>query len=354
MSVAQQNQLNHLRSVLETGRPDGTTSGRPPGSAVLTAVATEPVSPDPVNAEPSDTGTRTGPEPGSLASAVDTVLFRLDGLRDRPALSTALTVIIGVAVAVAWWFGQPDPVGSTVDRIPMAGSAQAPVDGGGEGRRSGSGQDPVGAATPTGPSSGTVSEATGADNQPGDTAGGVDGISGTEPSAARSSSDATGTSVVETIVVHVSGQVVKQGLVHLRPGSRIADAIAESGGPSDEADVHRLNLAAPVVDGMHVRVPAIGVESPEPLVVLGDGRGANETAADPNQPAGSAGSSGLVDINRADAARLETLPGIGPALAQAIVRWRTDNGGFAVIDDLQLVPGIGPAKLAGLQDLVTT
>ena len=118
-------------------------------------------------------------------------------------------------------------------------------------------------------------------------------------------------------------------------GDRVIDAIAAAGGETPGADIQVLNLAAPVVDGQRIHVPLEG-EAPE---------------VDPGGPAGTA--TGPIDINRAPAEVLETLPGIGPATAAAIIDDRTRNGPFATVDDLDRVSGIGPATLSRLRDLVT-
>lgn len=142
------------------------------------------------------------------------------------------------------------------------------------------------------------------------------------------------------LVVHVAGAVLDPGLVELVPGSRVAEAIELAGGATDEADLDALNLAAPVADGQQVYVPREGEAVPPAT----DGSG----GAEPGAP-GEA----LVNINTADAAGLETLPGIGPALAERIVSWRNENGPFPSVDALTNVSGIGPATLARLRDLVT-
>jgi competence protein ComEA len=142
-----------------------------------------------------------------------------------------------------------------------------------------------------------------------------------------------------SVVVHVAGAVVAPGVYELDAGARVRDAVLAAGGPTAEANWDALNLAALVADASRVHVPAIGEEvaatiAPAPVV----------------EP----GSSGPVDVNNADAALLETLPGIGPATAAAIITERERNGPFLGIDDLDRVPGIGPAKLAALRELVTT
>lgn len=133
------------------------------------------------------------------------------------------------------------------------------------------------------------------------------------------------------LLVHVLGAVPNPGLYELAEGARTVDAVAAAGGFLDTADQAGLNLARRVTDGEQLYVPAIG-EAPPP------------TAAE---------SGGKVNLNVADAAALEALPRIGPATAAQIIDWREANGGFATIDDLRNVPGIGEKTFDGLKDLVT-
>ncbi len=151
----------------------------------------------------------------------------------------------------------------------------------------------------------------------------------------------TGTSAPpQDLVVHVAGSVVRPGVLHLRPGARVVDAIDAAGGLAPQADGARINLAAPVADGSRVYVPAVG-EAPPAAVGLG---GAGE---------GEGGTAGPVDLNTADEAALDALPGIGPATAKAIVAHRSEIGRFTSVDQLLDVRGIGPAKLEELRPLVT-
>ncbi|MFC9090054.1 helix-hairpin-helix domain-containing protein [Nocardiopsis dassonvillei] len=139
----------------------------------------------------------------------------------------------------------------------------------------------------------------------------------------------------EDLVVHVGGEVSDPGLYTLPSGARVADAVEEAGGALPDADLDLLNLARPLVDGEQVLV---GVPAPT---------GAGVTGSGPQ------GTGGLVDINRADRALLETLPGIGAVIADNIVSYREEHGPFRSVDDLLNVDRIGDKTLADLQPHVT-
>jgi competence protein ComEA len=143
------------------------------------------------------------------------------------------------------------------------------------------------------------------------------------------------------VLVHVAGEVRVPGVYRLTEGDRVIDAVERAGGARQRADLDAVNLAAPVVDGAQVFIPA-----------RGEAGSGGASVAGPS-PSGAAVAGGPVDINRADAAALDLLPGVGPATAEAIVRHRDENGPFATVDDLLDVAGIGPAKLEALRDLVT-
>ncbi len=286
---------------------------------------------DPFTERPRSHGDIDESDPnGGLVDLVDQALVRLDGLRDRPRLSSAVTAVLVFTLAVGWGLTRWRAVEPIDDRIPGVDEMVATEPALGELDGGGGGEDgrPAGA----------------------DTAARVEPTAPTSPPGAVESS-------VEAdvrLVVHVSGAVKTEGLVELSAGSRLADAITAAGGSTATADVHRLNLATPLIDGMHIRVPELGEEgaaATRPLVETAqNGSASGATAGSAGGASGAGG--GPVNVNDADVVELQRLPGIGPAIASAIVAWRDDNGPFASVDDLLDVPGIGPAKLAAIEDQV--
>ncbi|MEU4015556.1 ComEA family DNA-binding protein [Microbacterium sp. NPDC028030] len=153
------------------------------------------------------------------------------------------------------------------------------------------------------------------------------------PSDSLSLTDVTTTDAPSgELYVHVLGAVAQPGLYVLDLNARLVDALAAAGGTTDEADLAAVNLARTLEDGEQIIVPTVGVATDAPVAdAPGDDR---------------------VDLNSADQEALETLPRIGPALAERIIAWREDNGRFRSVDDLLAVPGIGEKLLAGLRDAV--
>jgi competence protein ComEA len=159
------------------------------------------------------------------------------------------------------------------------------------------------------------------------------------------------------VLVHVLGAVAHPGLVELAEGARVVDAVAAAGGLTADADASGVNLARPVTDGEQLVVPVVGqvpesgeagAAGPEPGPGSGTGSGSGGAATAPG-----GASAGLVHLNTATLADLDTLPRIGPALAQRILDWRDANGSFTSVEQLREVAGIGDATFAGLVDLVT-
>jgi len=153
------------------------------------------------------------------------------------------------------------------------------------------------------------------------------------PAASPAASSTSGS----TLVVHVAGAVRRPGLVRLRAGARVADAVAAAGGPVRNAELASVNLARPVVDG-------------EQLVVLARGQG--PAVAAPPAVGGVASSGAPIDLNSATLEQLDTLPGVGPVLAQRILDWRAEHGRFGSTDELREVSGIGEVTFADIKPLV--
>ena len=214
---------------------------------------------------------------------------RVGGLSLGPVHLAVVAVVAALAVGLAAWWAVRDQA----EPVPISPAASDPT--------------PLTSLTPEGP----------------DTSGADAGA--TDPT------DATG-----DLVVDVAGKVRRPGIAVLPAGSRVVDALEAAGGARRGVDLTALNLARPVVDGEQILVgvePAAGVAG-----TLGS-----------TPPTGEA----LVNLNTADAAALDTLPGVGPVTAEAILSWREDNGGFTSVDELLEVDGIGEATLADLAPLVT-
>ena len=158
------------------------------------------------------------------------------------------------------------------------------------------------------------------------------------PATAPAPAASVGASPTATeVYVHVAGAVRRPGLYALPSGGRVADAIEVAGGATQRADLDLLNLAAPLADGMKIEVPtrsATPATAPAPAV---------PTSAAP--PA--------VSLNSADVQELETIPGVGPVTASAIVAHRDEAGPFTSIEQLMDVSGIGPATLESIRPYVT-
>jgi competence protein ComEA len=162
------------------------------------------------------------------------------------------------------------------------------------------------------------------------------------PSSTARASTTSSTGPATTVTVHVAGAVGKPGVVELTQGARVVDAVKAAGGGTADADLDRLNLAAVLTDGQRVFVPKGGQS--DPLPGAGTGTGAGGSSGTPAGP---------VSLNTASQAELETLPGVGPVLAQAIIAERERRGGFRSVNELRNVRGIGDARFADLEGLVT-
>ena len=145
--------------------------------------------------------------------------------------------------------------------------------------------------------------------------------------------------------MHVAGAVNHPGVVELRAGAPVIDAVEAVGGALADGDLDRLNLAAKVSDGQRVYVAKIGQSDPG---AVGDSAGSAT-----GEPSGDGTTGGKVNLNTATQAQLEELPGIGPTYAQAILAERQRRGGFTSVNDLRSVRGIGDKRFAELAPLVT-
>ena len=148
------------------------------------------------------------------------------------------------------------------------------------------------------------------------------------------------TATAPTLVVYVSGRVRHPGVVRLASGSRVQDALRAAGGALPGSDLESINLAQLLADGQQVRVARAGRGS---AVISGSAGGALTGG-----PAGGA-SGQVIDLNTGDASAFDSLPGVGPVLAQRIVDWRTAHGRFSSVDELDEVSGIGDKLLSEIR-----
>lgn len=202
---------------------------------------------------------------------------------------------------------------------------------------------------------------TGGETRMGQTGTGQDGAgeSGAEQStdqtqagqreSGQAEAQADGAEPSGRVIVHVTGAVRKPSVVTLDAGARVQDAIEAAGGLLKTAEPESVNLARVIGDGEQIHIPA---EGEEPVQDAGDAEESRKGTGGNGAGGAAAGQSGKVDLNSADAATLETLPGVGPVTAEAIIAHRQVQS-FATVDDLLLVKGIGPKTFDSLKDLVT-
>lgn len=172
----------------------------------------------------------------------------------------------------------------------------------------------------------------------------------TSPTSSGGAASGGDTAGSGQIVVDVDGAVAHPGLYKLPADSRVQAALAAAGGLSPQADAHRINRAAKLHDGQKLYVLSQGESTPPLAASSGQGcEGQACTSAEGGLSGSDPEGQGLVNINTANAAQLTQLPGVGPAIAQKIIDYRTANGPFTSVDDLTKVPGIGAAKLAQIK-----
>lgn len=145
------------------------------------------------------------------------------------------------------------------------------------------------------------------------------------------------------VLVHVAGAVRRPGVYRLPGDARVRDAVERAGGARGGGDPNAINLAAVLQDGAQVLVPRRAPSTASAAAAIGAVAGSDDAAAPPAAP---------VNLNTASAEELQTLDGVGPATAAAILEYRTQQGGFRSVDDLDQVPGIGPKTMEALRDSV--
>ena len=175
------------------------------------------------------------------------------------------------------------------------------------------------------------------------------------------------------IYIYVTGEVNHQGVVVLKEGSRISDAIDAAGGITGAANISKINLVFVLEDGMKVNIPNDNDLKNNPdfkYITMGSGAGDINTSINgasggvSSNNGGSSGSSSnskntyptkiqVVNINTATQTELETLPGIGPSLSLKIIHYREENGKFTSIEDIKNVSGIGDSKFNNIKDYIT-
>lgn len=141
-------------------------------------------------------------------------------------------------------------------------------------------------------------------------------------------------------VVDIKGSVKHPGVYRFSPGARVQEAVQKAGGPEKQADLDRVNLAAPLSDGMALYIPAKGEDMPSSMNIEG------------SQTSSARASNGTIKLNTASAEELQELNGIGPSKAEAIISYREENGPFTSVEQLTEVPGIGEKTLDQLRDQI--
>ena len=152
--------------------------------------------------------------------------------------------------------------------------------------------------------------------------------------------------ISKEIVVHITGEVKKEGVVYLKEGARVIDAIEKAGGETKEADLSQVNLAYILQDGQKIYIPNKNEKNSE-YITENIGNNVEENSTSTREEGKK------VNINTASIEELDQLPGIGPSIAQRIVDYRTEHGKFKTIEEIQDVKGIGDAKYDEIKDNIT-
>ena len=155
----------------------------------------------------------------------------------------------------------------------------------------------------------------------------------------------------DIVVIHITGSVKNPGIVKLKEGSRIEDAIEAAGGLTENADITKVNLAYIVEDGTKIKIPSASEEDIGDEDII-DSKSGDNIIIEENTVS-SNNSTQTININKATEKEFETLPGIGPSLASKIIEYRNQNGKFGSIEDIKNVNGIGDSKYEKIKDLIT-
>ena len=155
----------------------------------------------------------------------------------------------------------------------------------------------------------------------------------------------------DIVIIHITGSVKNPGIVKLKEGSRIEDAIEAAGGLTENADITKVNLAYVVEDGTKIKIPSASEEDIGDEDII-DSKSGDNIIIEENTVS-SNNSTQTININKATEKEFETLPGIGPSLASKIIEYRNQNGKFESIEDIKNVNGIGDNKYEKIKDLIT-
>lgn len=155
----------------------------------------------------------------------------------------------------------------------------------------------------------------------------------------------------DLVIIHITGSVKNPGIVKLKEGSRIEDAIEAAGGLTENADITKVNLAYVVEDGTKIKIPSASEEDIGDDDII-DSKSGDNIIIEENTVS-SNNSTQTININKATEKEFETLPGIGPSLASKIIEYRNQNGKFGSIEDIKNVNGIGDSKYEKIKDLIT-
>lgn len=155
----------------------------------------------------------------------------------------------------------------------------------------------------------------------------------------------------DIVIIHITGSVKNPGIVKLKEGSRIEDAIESAGGLTENADITKVNLAYVVEDGTKIKIPSASEEDIGDEDIIDSKSGDNIIIEENAVPSNN--SPQTINVNKATEKEFETLPGIGPSLASKIIEYRNQNGKFESIEDIKNVNGIGDNKYEKIKDLIT-